>query len=144
VATKELQTKHPEYSDKIELFYKDWIKMIGGEISENTRLLKQLKTKYRLFGLSNWSAETFPRVFGQFLFLNDLEGIVLSGKEKMLKPDKDIYEVLLNRYSLKADESLFIDDSINNIITAKEIGFSTIHINDNINLNDELIKFGLL
>lgn len=144
IATKELQTKHPEYNNEIEMFYKDWESMIGGEIFENTTLLKPLKAKYRLFGLSNWSAETFPIVYNNFSFFRDLEGIVISGQEKMVKPDKEIYELLLNRYKVDAKESLFIDDNLNNILAAKEMGFSTIHMNENVHLKEDLEKMGLL
>ncbi|MCK9205049.1 MAG: HAD family phosphatase [Bacteroidales bacterium] len=140
-ATKELQTRYPMYHDAIEMFYKDWIRMVRGEIIENTSLLKPLKIKYRLFGLSNWSAETFPLVYDRYSFFSDFEGIVISGQEKMLKPDKGIYELLLNRYGLKANESLFIDDSINNIITAKEMGLSTIHLDGNASLKEQLLKY---
>jgi 2-haloacid dehalogenase len=143
-ATKELQIQYPKYSNEIEMFYKEWAKMLGREISENTSLIKLLKEKYELFGLTNWSAETFPVAYNKYPFFKELEGIVVSGKEKMVKPDKRIYELLLNRYNLKANESLFIDDNLNNIITAKEIGFFTIHIDDTISLKEQLIEIGLL
>ena len=118
--------------------------MIGGEIIENTRLLKPLKVKYRLFGLTNWSAEAFPVVYEKYPFFKNFEGIIVSGKEKMVKPNKNIYELLLNRYQLLAEESLFIDDSFNNIETARELGFATIHINGSSNLEEQLLKSGLL
>jgi 2-haloacid dehalogenase len=143
-ATKELQIQYPRYRNEIEMFYRDWERMLGGEIIENTRLIKPLKTKYRLFGLTNWSAVTFPVAFERYSFFKDLEGIVVSGKEKMVKPDKEIYELILTRYGLKANESLFIDDNLNNIITAKEMGFFTIHIDGELSLNEQLIKLGLL
>jgi len=143
-ATKELQLLHPEYTKEIELFYKDWIKMIGGDLPENSKFIKSLKSKYRLFGLSNWSAETFPQIFDSYTFFQDLEGIVLSGQEKTIKPNKGLYEILLNRYSLLANECLFIDDNRNNIIAAKELGFHTIHLTEGVCLEKELIHLGIL
>jgi 2-haloacid dehalogenase len=143
-ATKELQDQHPGYKNEIELYLRNWEIMIGGEIIENTKLLKPLKTRYRLFGLTNWSAEAFPVVFKKYQFFRSFEGIVVSGREKMVKPDKDIYELLLNRYSLLADESLFIDDSIKNIETASELGFATIHIDGKNSLEEQLVISGLL
>lgn len=143
-ATKELQAEHPEYTKEIEMFYKDWVQMLGGEIFENTGLLKPLKAKYRLFGLTNWSAETIPVAYGLYPFFKELEGIVVSGEEKIVKPDPAIFKILLNRYQLEAAESLFIDDNLNNIIAAKELGFFTIHIKDDTRLDQELIKLGLL
>jgi 2-haloacid dehalogenase len=143
-ATKELQIQHPRYKNEIAAFYKDWDSMLGGEIFENSRLIKALKIKYRLFALTNWSAETFPFAINRFTFLKDFEGIVVSGQEKMVKPDRTIYELLLNRYGIRANESLFIDDNLNNIHTAKEMEFLTIHIKDSIPLSEQLMKLGLL
>jgi 2-haloacid dehalogenase len=125
------------------MFLQNWELMIGGEITVNTRLLKPLKERYRLFGLTNWSAEAFPIVFEQYQFFKEFEGIVVSAFEKMVKPDREIYELILNRYNLLADESLFIDDNLNNINAAKELGFSTIHINGE-SLELQLKNLGLL
>jgi 2-haloacid dehalogenase len=137
-ATKEVLEKYPKYRKEIELYLLNWEKMISGEIIENTRLLKPLKTKYRLFGLTNWSAEAFPVVYAKYDFFKNFEGIVVSGTEKMVKPGKAIYELLLKRYDLRADESLFIDDSLKNVETAKELGFHTIHVNGDQKLVDQL------
>ncbi len=143
-AAKELQVQHPKYHTEIEMFLQNWEIMIGGEIFENTRLLPLLKTKYRLFGLTNWSAEAFPIVYEQYAFFKNFEGIIVSAFEKMVKPNKDIYELLLDRYKILAKESLFIDDNLHNTETAKELGFFTIHINGTRNLAVQLTELGLL
>jgi 2-haloacid dehalogenase len=143
-ATKELQIQHPEYAKEIGMFYSDWIQMISCEIIENTRLLVPLKEKYRLFGLTNWSAETFPIAYDKFPFFRNFEGIVISGAEKMIKPDKALFDLLLNRYGLKAEESLFVDDSLANVVAAKELGFHTIYIRDGITLHQQLINLELI
>ena len=137
-ATKELVDKFPKYKNEIYMYYSDWIKMIGGEIEENTSLLTGLKNNFRLFGLTNWSAETLPLVFDKFPFFEKFEGIVVSGKEKIVKPNEQIYNVLLNRYKLKACESLFIDDNQDNIDAANNLGFETIFLHDGVNLSDRL------
>jgi 2-haloacid dehalogenase len=143
-ATKEVLEKYPKYTKEIELYLKNWEVMISGEISANTSLLKPLRTKYRLFGLTNWSAEAFPVVYVKYDFFKNFEGIVVSGTEKMVKPDKAIYELLLKRYDLKAEESLFIDDSLKNVEAAKGLGFATIHVNGDDKLEDQLKSSGLL
>ncbi|HZY26300.1 MAG TPA: HAD family phosphatase [Bacteroidales bacterium] len=142
--TCELQKLHPEYRNEIEMYQYNWEVMIKGEISENTKLLDALKSKYRLFGLTNWSAEAFPVIYPKYEFFKVFEGIVVSGEEKVVKPGKEIYQLLLNKYSLLANESLFIDDSLKNIETANELGFSTIHINGIQNLKEQLISMGLI
>jgi 2-haloacid dehalogenase len=142
--TYELQELHPKYRKEIEMYQYNWEVMIKGEISENTKLLNPLKSKYRLFGLTNWSAEAFPVIYPKYEFFKVFEGIVVSGEEKVVKPGKEIYQLLLNRYSLLANESLFIDDNLKNIETANELGFSTIHINVTHSLNEQLISLGLI
>ena len=143
-ATEELIAEHPEYSREIGLFYREWEKMLGGECVENTRLLKTLKRKYHLFGLTNWSAETFPIAYKKYSFFSDLEGIVVSGQEKQIKPDEAIYKLLLSRYNLQANECLFIDDNLKNVNTANKLGFSTIHLAEGVNLSEQLAKQGIL
>ncbi len=143
-ATKELQQKFPTHKEMIRLFYDKWEVMLKSEIPENVKVLYQLKTKYRLFGLTNWSVETFPIAHKRFPFFKELEGIVVSGDEKLIKPDKEIYLRLLDRYQLKADESIFIDDSPANIDAAEEIGFTTIHFGKNTKLEEKLKQINIL
>jgi 2-haloacid dehalogenase len=142
--THELQKLYPGYWNEIEMYQNNWEVMIKGEISENTILLNPLKSKYRLFGLTNWSAEAFPVIYPKYEFFKVFEGIVVSGEEKVIKPGKEIYQLLLNRYGLLANESLFIDDSLKNIETANELGFSTIHINGTQSLKEQLISLRLI
>ncbi len=77
-------------------------------------------------------------------FFREFDGIVVSGDEKMIKPGNEIYQLLLRRYQLVADESLFIDDNIDNIIAAKVLGFQTIHLSEQLNLKDELERLRIL
>ena len=139
-ATEELVNKYPHYENEIRNYYANLTKMIGGAIEENVALIKDLKGKYRLFGLTNWSDESFPLEFNQYHFFKEMEGIVVSGKEKMVKPDARIYKLLLTRYGLKANESIFIDDNQENINAANKLGFKTIHINEKVSLEEELQK----
>ncbi len=139
-----LQEQFPAYKSLIQLYYDQWEVMLKGEISENVKLIPLLKGKYQLLGLTNWSAETFPIALQRFSFFKEFDGIVVSGTEKMIKPDKAIFYLLLDRYQIKAENSVFIDDNIHNIEAAKEIGFHTIHIHDKMNLEDELKKLEII
>jgi 2-haloacid dehalogenase len=138
-ATLLLQKKHPEFSKQISYYYGRWEEMLGGTIDENVKLIKPLKKRYKLYGLTNWSAETLPIAMEKYSFFKDLDGIVVSGDEKIVKPDPKIYEILLSRYNLDAESSLFIDDNADNIETAKKMGFKTVHFKDNVNL-EQLLK----
>ena len=142
--TRILQNKFPEHTAKIQLYYYQWEKMIKGYIPQNVTVLRLLKEKYKLYGLTNWSAETFPIVFERYSFFKLFDGIVISGVEKMIKPDKKIFELMLERYHLAVKKSLFIDDNKNNIQAAKEMGFATIHVQEKTDLKTELNALGLI
>ena len=142
-AIRTQQEKHPEYHDEIRLYYDQWTTMLGGPIEQNVALLKPLKMNYRIFGLTNWSAETFPIAWDLYPFFGEFEGIVISGIEKLAKPDERIYLLLLERYGLSAAECLFIDDNARNISAAKALGFHTIHLGTDVCLKEELMQLGI-
>lgn len=133
-ATMLLQKEHPKYSEQIAYYYGRWEEMLGGIIEENVNLIKPLKKRYKLYGLTNWSAETLPIAMDKYSFFKDLDGIVVSGDEKIVKPDPKLYEILLNRYNIDAESSLFIDDNLDNIKTADKMGFKTLHFTEKVNL----------
>ena len=103
-----------------------------------------LKPHYPVYGLTNWSAETITIAYDKYDFFELLDGIVVSGDEKLIKPDPKLYTVLLERYDLKAEESLFIDDNLKNIETAREMGFHTIHYTERVDLEKEVKSMGLI
>jgi len=139
-----LQKKYPEYSYYIQVYFDRWEKMMRSEISENVDALYQLSDLYPLYGLTNWSAETLSLAYERFLFFEKFIGVVVSGEEKLIKPDPQFFQILLDRYNLRAEESVFIDDNLANIKAADKMGFHTIHIHDNMNLVKELVKRGIL
>jgi len=139
-AIRTLQQRHPKYRDEIRLYYDEWTTMLAGPIEPNVALLKPLKANYRLFGLTNWSAETFPIAYDLYPLFQEFEGIVISGEERLAKPDERIYMVLLERYGLASAECLFIDDNARNIVAAKSLGFQTINLQNNMCLKDELTR----
>ena len=138
---RELQAEHPEYSEAIEHFWKHWADMLGGPIDESVKLLKELKAEdYRVFALTNWSAETFPVALERYDFLKLFEGIVVSGKVKVAKPDKKIFQYLLNTYEIDARETVFIDDNKANIATASSLGFHAFLFDTAANVQSEIAK----
>lgn len=137
--------KFPEWEKEIRAFYDNWTVMLKSEIPQNVEVLRKLKnTDYHLFGLTNWSEETFPYALENYDFFQIFEGkIVVSGTEKLIKPDPEIWHVLLERYNIKADESVFIDDNTKNIEVAQSLGFITIQVFPDTDLTKELKKFGI-
>lgn len=139
-----LQAQHPEYADLIRLYADGWPKMLNGEFPESVALLHRLKAAgYAVYGLTNWSAETFPVALERFGFLQELDGIVVSGEEKVMKPDERIYRILLDRYGLKADESVFIDDNAPNVAAAERLGIHGILFDNADNVAAHLRKSGV-
>ena len=137
----ELQVaKHPEWEKEIRAYYDNWTTMLKSDIPHNVAVLRKLEhSKYELFGLTNWSAETFPYALENYDFFTIFKGkIVVSGTEKLIKPDPTIWNLLLNRYQIKAEESVFIDDNAKNIEVAKSLGFICVHIEENTDLEKEL------
>ena len=144
-ATAERIALFPEKKSLIEAFYDRWEEMLGGEIDETVAILRELKSKSEtLYALTNWSGETFPIAEARYDFLQWFDGILVSGVEKLVKPDPAIFQLLLNRYELQAQECLFIDDSKTNIEAAAGIGFETHHFRTAAGLRQELIAANLL
>ncbi|MDR6525777.1 2-haloacid dehalogenase [Chryseobacterium rhizosphaerae] len=137
--------KFPEWEKEIRAFYDNWTVMLKSDIPQNVEILRKLKnTDYQLFGLTNWSEETFPYALENYDFFQIFEGkIVVSGTEKLIKPDPKIWHVLLERYNIHAEESVFIDDNSKNIEMAKTLGFMTIHVTPETNLELELAGLGV-
>ena len=144
VATAELQEKFPEYSDKIALYYGRWEEMLDREIKGTVEIFRKLKSAgMPLYALSNWSHEAFPVAYNRYDFMKEFDGLVVSGYEKLLKPDHAIYRVLINRYSINPEESVYIDDNRPNADAAAELGFNAIHFRSPDQLRGELARLGL-
>ena len=122
-----LEERFPQYSEAIRLYRDGWESMLHGEFPGTVALLMKLKKLgYGIYGLTNWSAETFPIARSKYPVLHRFDGIVVSGQEKLIKPDPKIFGILLERYGLNAGECIFIDDSPANIETAARLGFNTV------------------
>ena len=145
-ATEERVSLFPQYEEWIRMYYGRWEEMLGGSIEETVEILDQLleDIKFRVIALTNWSSETFPVALQRFKFLHRFEGIVVSGIEKTRKPFPDIYQLTLDRYGFKAEETLFIDDNQRNIDSAADMGIQTIHFKNPKDLKYNLNKKGIL
>ncbi|MBQ6987897.1 MAG: HAD family phosphatase [Alistipes sp.] len=141
----ELQAEYPEWSEAIAIYHTRWIEMMNGEIEGMVSVVKRLKAAgYGVYGLTNWSAETFPMVRDTYPVFQEFDGIVVSGEEHLLKPDAAIYRCLLERYDLQAEESLFVDDNADNVAGARNVGMKAIQFTSAVELERELKDvFGL-
>jgi 2-haloacid dehalogenase len=144
-AVEELAARHPEKRDLIEAYWQRWPETLGGSIEPSVAVLRDLRaTGVRLYALSNWSAETFPIARPRYPFLDWFDGIVISGQERLIKPDARIFEVLLDRYDLLPEQTVFIDDHAPNVEAAAALGIRAIPFTDAETLRTELRALGLL
>lgn len=142
---RELSQTFPHYSTHIEAYFARWPEMLGGPIENNVRILRTLKSQGRpVYALTNWSHETFPFARERYDFLSLFDGIVMSGEERLIKPDPRLYQLLLSRYHLDAAECVFIDDSLANIETAKRLGIEAIHYHTTCDVQAALESLGIL
>ncbi len=119
----------PEHEDLIRLYYNQWHQMFSGSIAENVALFKSLKASgnYKIYALTNWSAEKWDKALELFPFFNDFDGVVVSGKEKTRKPFEKIYNIIIDKYDIDPEKAIFIDDNKENVVAAKALKFHGIH-----------------
>ncbi len=135
-----LLRQYPQYAEPIRMYKDRWESMLKGEFPRSVELLRRLKEQgYGIYGLTNWSAETIPIAFAKYDFFSLFDGIVVSGEEKLIKPDPKIYRILLERYNLSAENTLFIDDSPANIEAASHLGFQTILFDNIENVTSKVV-----
>jgi 2-haloacid dehalogenase len=143
--TAMLVSRHPEYAREIEAFYERWEEMFGGEISGSVGVLRELKERgYALHALTNYSSETFPLARERYGFLQWFDEILVSGEEGLIKPDKEIYELLIKRTGLDPASSVFVDDREDNVRAAEILGFIGIVFKEAQELRAELDRLGVL
>ena len=129
----ELSDRHPRWADQIAEFAPDrrWIETIGPEVAGSAELVGDLaEAGYRLLGLSNFSAETFPLVHTRYPVFDHFEDIVLSGQVGVAKPDPEIFELLCERNGIEPADAVFLDDAPTNTAAARELGFAAITFTD--------------
>jgi len=145
-ATMELISRYPDWEKPIRDFYGRWTEMLHGPIHETVNIFRQIKKekKYKTYALTNWQDGLFDIALVRYDFLHWFDGRVVSGVEKTRKPFPEFYHRLLDRYSVKPEEAVFIDDSMRNIKAARELGIDGIHFTSPGDLRKELLDRGLL
>ena len=138
-AVAELSGQFPQHAHLISAYLEHYEESITGSVPGTPTLLYRLKQAgYPLYGLSNWSAETFPMIRKKYPFFDLFDDIILSGAVKLLKPDPAIFHLTLGRIKRRPEECLLIDDSPANIASARELGLATVHFHSSQQLEQEL------
>lgn len=140
-----LSAEHPRHRPLISAYRERWDEMLNGPIDGTVDVLAELKDKgVPIYALTNWSAETFPIAKARYEFLGWFRDILVSGEEKLIKPDRRIFDLLLSRNGLAAAESVFIDDALHNVAGAEAAGMSALHFQSSEKLRADLSSLGLL
>jgi 2-haloacid dehalogenase len=140
-----LKTAHPEKAALIDAFGARFDEMVAGPISGSVEILAELHGRGTpLYALTNWSAETYPSVPRRFAFLAWFRGVLVSGEAGVIKPDPQIYRLLVQRFGLDPRTTVYIDDGAHNVNAGKALGFISIHFTTPESLRDELAGLRLL
>lgn len=144
-ARAELMAKFPEYETMIDAYWHNWLEMFSGPIHESVDILMDIKRRgYPVYALSNWNNVKFPIAMQEFPFLRLFDGRIVSGEVKLAKPDPRIYQLLLDTYNLNPRESLFIDDRLDNVESARALGIEAVQFISPRQLEQDLIQYGVI
>ncbi|MFZ9981880.1 MAG: HAD family hydrolase [Cyclobacteriaceae bacterium] len=141
-----LVKQHPDWESEIMAFRLRWEEMLGGPIEGTVEILNSVKNtgKYKLIALTNWSAETFPIAKARYDFIGWFDGIVMSGEEKTRKPFGKFYRIMIDRYNLRPEKCVFIDDNPRNVKGGLELGIPGIQFIDPQQLKASLKTYGII
>jgi len=121
----------PEHAAEVRAYDERWDEMVAGAIEGSVALLEELDASgVPLYAITNFSRAKFDHAAERFAFLSRFRGIVVSGDERLVKPDPAIFELFLSRFDLAAPDCLFIDDSAANVASAGRLGMATHHFTD--------------
>ena len=142
---EELAVRHPGQAELIRAWGRRSEEMVAGPIDGTVEILRELRrTGIACYALSNMERETYPRRVARYPFLSWFDGSVVSGFEGVVKPDPQIFELLLSRFDLRPSSTLLIDDSLANVQAARGLGIHALHFRGAAQLRRELERLRLL
>lgn len=144
-AIAELVARHPHRKDLIEAAHLRWHEMLPGAIDDTVVILEQLSARgVPLYAITNYSSEKWIETFERFPFFRHFRDIVVSGDERIMKPDPAIFQLCLERNGLEAQSCVFIDDVPRNIAAATSVGLDAILFETPQKLAEDLTARGFL
>ena len=125
---KKYELKYPDEAVVIRWFIEhgELMQVKRYDVWDKVHTLKQ--ACYKTYLLSNYSKDLFEKHTKDAVFLNDIDGMVVSYQIHKIKPDPDIYRYLLQKYSLKAEECIFFDDRNDNTVAAQKLGIQAVTV----------------
>jgi 2-haloacid dehalogenase len=136
---------HPHRRELLQAYADNFGETLAGDVPETVAVLADVRRAgRRVLALTNWSHETFAHARARFGWLGWFEGIVVSGEERVAKPDPRIFRLLAERYDVDPARAVYIDDNERNVRAAAAVGFAAIHYNAPGRLRGELVARGVL
>lgn len=133
----------PEIEEQIRIFFRDTTNIVT-EFDYSKEWVQSLKNAgYHIYILSNYGEVNFTHAKDRFTFLPYVDGAVISYQEKCIKPEPEIYEILLDRYHLKGEECVFLDDRQVNLEGAEKFHIATILFQNVDQAKQDLAKLGI-
>lgn len=141
----ERKAEFPEYTKHLDAYATRFNETIPGPVPGSYEIIEELAARdVPLFAITNFGAEFWAGFRPTQPVFDHFHDIVVSGEEKLHKPDPAIYRLALDRFELGEGEGLFIDDSLPNVEAARANGFHAHHFHDAPTLRVELEALGLL
>ena len=138
-AVRDAIKNYPNYENEIKQYYPNHRNMVNGVYKDTIDIFRKIKSSgYPCYVLSNWSDETYEGMEDQHPFLREFDDKIISGREFLVKPDLEIYKLAISRFNLTPEQTLFIDDRIENIEAAQSLGFQTIHLTDPLTIKSQI------
>ncbi|HEX2552462.1 MAG TPA: HAD family phosphatase [Microvirga sp.] len=139
-----LVARHPEWEAQIRAFHERWHETVEGVFEDNVAVLERLvRAGIPTYAITNFSSDKFREAQEIHPFLKSFRGVVVSGDERLIKPDRAIFDLFFRRYGLAPAECVFIDDSLHNIETARSLGMHAIHYSEPLDVAAALREHGI-
>lgn len=149
-AIDERVREFPEWQEWLQAWRDHWPTMLNGPILETVEVFESVVARRRagrlkgVLALSNWEANTFKIAKARFPFLEHFDARLISGEERLIKPDARFFHLLADRHGVQPERALFIDDVEKNIEAAKALGYQTHHFREAKSLRRHLIEWKVL
>ena len=144
-AVAQLTERFPEHAELIRAYDERWPEMVAGALEDTVAVLSELRaTGVPTYALTNFSADKWEITLDRWDFLRALDGAVVSGVERVAKPDPAIYHLLLDRHGLTAGSTFYTDDLAVNVEAARRVGIRAELFVDGRTLRDQLAAAGVL
>jgi 2-haloacid dehalogenase len=141
----ERKAQFPDYAAHLDAYTTRFNETIPGPVPGSFEIVEELAARgVPLFAITNFGAEFWKMFRPTQPIFDHFGGIVVSGVEKLVKPDAAIYQLARSRFCLAPAEAIFIDDSLPNVEAAQENGFVGHHFTDAPALRNELTELGFL